>query len=245
MARRAKKQQATPAGAPAWMVTYSDMVTLLLTFFVMLLAMANFEDMTRVSAVMNSIRLALWQGEIESSGQESSENTVPADEQVDTHPLIVQLRESLADHLSNDRIKMTETVTEIRIKIDERLLFGVGETSIHPTAYGLLKDIAIILSNEPVTIIAEGYTDAQGEPGQNWELSALRAVAVVKALQDLGSIEGEKLQASGFGSYHPSDTDPNNSSWNRRVELVIHSDQYSGIGTLDKISNIEGGSDGR
>jgi chemotaxis protein MotB len=45
--------------APFWMVTYSDMVTLLLTFFVMLLAMANFEEVGRVDAVFESIRLVL------------------------------------------------------------------------------------------------------------------------------------------------------------------------------------------
>ena len=49
MARRKKKEQEKKEGAPAWMVTYSDMVTLLLTFFVMLVAMASFEDVQRVA----------------------------------------------------------------------------------------------------------------------------------------------------------------------------------------------------
>ncbi len=57
--RRSKKAPAPAAGAPAWMVTYSDMVTLLLTFFVMLLAMANFDDLVRRDAVLESIREAL------------------------------------------------------------------------------------------------------------------------------------------------------------------------------------------
>ena len=62
MGRRQKKEEQASAGAPLWMVTYSDMVTLLLTFFVMLIAMANFEQVGRVQAVFQSIRLALGVG---------------------------------------------------------------------------------------------------------------------------------------------------------------------------------------
>ena len=46
--REKKKEECKGGGAPEWMVTYSDMVTLLLTFFVMLLAMASFESPGRV-----------------------------------------------------------------------------------------------------------------------------------------------------------------------------------------------------
>ena len=60
--KREKKEDDPPAGAPAWMVTYSDMVTLLLTFFVMLLAMASFESPGRVDKVIESLRRAFGVG---------------------------------------------------------------------------------------------------------------------------------------------------------------------------------------
>ena len=64
-----KKEKKAPAGAPLWMVTYSDMVTLLLTFFVMLLAMANFEDIKRIDAVMGSIQASLGMGNKQVTGE--------------------------------------------------------------------------------------------------------------------------------------------------------------------------------
>ena len=58
-----KKKPPDPApGLPPWMMTYSDMVTLLLTFFIMMLAMANFDDIQKIQAVFKSIRKALGVG---------------------------------------------------------------------------------------------------------------------------------------------------------------------------------------
>ena len=57
MGRRKKKKDEKMEGLPAWMATYSDMVTLLLTFFVLLLAMATFDDTKRVEAVFESLSL--------------------------------------------------------------------------------------------------------------------------------------------------------------------------------------------
>ena len=75
-----KKKEAV--GAPLWMVTYSDMVTLLLTFFVMLLAMANFEDIKRIDAVLGSIQASLGMGNQtvsgNATGDEEEEGKVPA-----------------------------------------------------------------------------------------------------------------------------------------------------------------------
>ena len=63
--KREKKKEDKKGGAPEWMVTYSDMVTLLLTFFVMQLAMANFEDPGKIDAALESIRAAFGSGGLE------------------------------------------------------------------------------------------------------------------------------------------------------------------------------------
>jgi chemotaxis protein MotB len=243
--RRTKKADPPAAGAPAWMVTYSDMVTLLLTFFVMLLAMANFDDLVRLNAVLESIREALSMGNFNVQLANDDDMATPFTEEPesnnDVQPVIAKLRESLAEHLSDDLIRMTQTQTEVRLQLDERVLFGPNETRIHPTAYALIGDLAAAVVDEEVDIIAEGHTDATGSQRDNWQLSVDRAVSVVMALQDTGPIPGSRLEARGFSHYHPADTTETDSSdWNRRVEIVIHSNKRSAYSALEAVGNLQG-----
>ena len=248
MARRRKKSQPPPAaGAPAWMVTYSDMVTLLLTFFVMLLAMANFDDLVRLNAVLESIREALSMGNFNVQLSNDEDMASPWAEEPeannDVQPLVAKLREALSEHLSNDLVRMTQKRTEIRIQLDDRVLFGANETRIHPTAYALIGDLARNLAHEEVNIIAEGHTDATGSTKENWQLSVDRAVSVVMALQSQGPIPGSRLEARGYGNYRPADTASDvASSWNRRVEIVVQSNERNAYSALDSIDELQGGS---
>ncbi len=249
MARRKKKAPPPAAGAPAWMVTYSDMVTLLLTFFVMLLAMANFDDLVRLNAVLESIREALSMGNFNVQLSNDSEMANPWAEEPQAHteiqPVMAKLRESLAEHLSDDLIRMTQTRTEVRMQLDEKVLFGPNETRIHPSAYALIGDLAAAVADEPVNIIAEGHTDATGTQEENWQLSVERAVSVVVALQDQGPIAGDRLEARGYSHYRPADTiEDDSSDWNRRVEIVLQSDQRSAYSALEAVKGLQGGSNG-
>ena len=250
MARRRKKKADAPAaGAPAWMVTYSDMVTLLLTFFVMLLAMANFDDLVRLNAVLESIRDALSMGnfnvQLSNDFTEATPATFDPESNTDVQPVAVKLREALSEHLSDDLVRMTQTQTEIRIQLDERVLFGPNETRIHPTAYGLIGDLATAIADEQVDVVAEGHTDATGSQLDNWQLSVDRAVSVVMALQDSGPIAGQRLEARGFSHYQPADTSQADSSdWNRRVEIVLHSNKRSAYSAIEAVDGLQGGTHG-
>ncbi len=249
MARRKKTAPPPAAGAPAWMVTYSDMVTLLLTFFVMLLAMANFDDLVRLNAVLESIREALSMGNFNVQLSNDEDMATPWAEDPesndDVQPITAKLREALAERLSDDLVRMTQNRTEIRIQLDENVLFGPNETRIHPSAYALIGDLADAVAEEPVNIIAEGHTDATGTQRENWGLSVERAVAVVVALQNQGPIAGERLEARGYSHYRPADTTRYDSSdWNRRVEIVIQSDQRNAYSALEAVDGLQGGSNG-
>jgi len=235
---RRKKQEDKAPGAPAWMVTYSDMVTLLLTFFVMLLAMATFEDPGRVDAVIASLQKAFGVGGYSPQRDRANQNSAPAtseDEKKDKiQPVLTKLIETLSKKISDDLVKMTRTRTEIRVMLDESVLFAPGSTELHPSGYGILASVAEALGNERVNLFVEGHTDGTGEPMRNWEISALRAVAVVRALEERG-VPGERMQARGMGQYHPADMVDGDSSWNRRVELVVQADSTVGYDVLHKL----------
>jgi chemotaxis protein MotB len=230
--KRKKKEEGKSGGAPEWMVTYSDMVTLLLTFFVMLLAMASFESPGRVDKVIESLRRAFGVGGYSPSPEKVQKN--PAANTSETKstkdqvkPIVTELREILSKKISDDLVKMTKTRTEVRVMLDPRILFAPGSTELHPSSYGLVANLANAIKDKDVNLYVEGHTDSTGDSTRNWEISALRAVSVVEALEERG-VPGKVMQARGMGQFSPADIVDGNSSWNRRVELIVQSDNSSG-----------------
>jgi len=235
--------------APFWMVTYSDMVTLLLTFFVMLLAMANFEEVGRVDAVFESIRLALGVDGKDSDVHGIKKDVPKFEEDVQPEnklePIMSVLQSALAHEISNSMIELTQKKTEIHVMLDEQVLFKPGSADLHPATYLFLSDIGTALASQPVEVEVQGHTDETGDPGGNWELSADRAVAVVVALQQRGGMDGAQLQAMGMGEFHPANFVGSDRNWDRRVELVIRSDSalaHEAIYEVERVTN--GGRDG-
>lgn len=251
MGKKREQPQEEEGGpsAPFWMVTYSDMVTLLLTFFVMLMAMASFEEVGRVEAVLESIRLALGAGGRHQTlmGVTPEEQNQPSEiEPLDElQPIMAQLRESLNRHVSDDFVRMTRTQTEIRVQLSDQVLFEPGRADLHPAAFSLLGGVAEAIAGQPVNINVEGHTDATGDVKGNWELSALRAVAVVAFMQDRGGIDGRKLEARGYGSFRPASPGAGDATWDRRVELVIQSKSPLAYDAIYKVEQLMGGGDGR
>jgi chemotaxis protein MotB len=238
--KRAKKEEPGAPGAPLWMVTYSDMVTLLLTFFVMLLAMASFESPGRVDKVIESLRRAFGVGGYSPNPEKAVKNPAAHTSESQSvkdqvKPIVTKLREILSKKISDDLVKMSKTRTEVRVMLDPRILFGPGSTELHPSSYGLLADIADALKGKDVNLYVEGHTDGTGDSSQNWKISALRAVSVVEALEERG-VEGSHMQARGIGEHAPADIVDGNSSWNRRVELIIQSDNPSGYEVVQQLS---------
>ena len=240
MARKAKKPDDVPAGAPMWMATFSDLVTLLLTFFVLMLSMASFDDPAKVEAVFDSIRSALGASgldrKVPGTFVEELQLTPQIIEEDTVNPIAAKLREAMKEHISDDLVRMTSNEEELRIRLDDRVLFKPGSTELHPAAYALLTDIAVALVGEEVTIRIEGHTDATGDELSNWKVSSLRAIAVVEALRERGPIPGERLEADAMGQFRPASTFGENPSWNRRVEFVLKSDQYAAVGAIEQLN---------
>ncbi len=249
--KRREKPADGAAGAPSapfWMVTYSDMVTLLLTFFVMLIAMANFEEVGRVEAVFESIRLALGVDGIDAQvvGVDPTDPKQKEDIQVENklQPIMSMIDAQLSRHLSDDMVVLTQTPTEIRVVLDDRVLFKPGSAVLHPAIYLLLADVGQALAGQPVEVKVEGHTDETGDPVVNWELSAARAVAVVVAMQQSG-LEGSRLEARGLGQFRPANNLMGDRNWDRRVELVIRSDSalaFDAVYEVERVTN--GGNNG-
>ena len=239
MGRRKKKKDEVKEGLPIWMATYSDMVTLMLTFFVLLLAMATFEDVRRVEAVFESIKSALGVGGMDKmliGVQKKTAHTIEElikDEVV--QPIRVKLRAAMSEHISDDLIRMVQTKEEFRLRLDDRVLFRPGSSTLHPAAYAMMSDIAKVLANVESEIRVEGHTDASGDERANWKLSGQRATAVVMALRAKGPIPGKNLQSIAMGHWRPASTFGEDDAWNRRVELVVRSGEVGVARAMDAL----------
>lgn len=103
------------------------------------------------------------------------------------------------------------------------ILFDSGSDRIKPESYGVLKDIATVLKENPaVKVKIIGHTDSDGEDAANLDLSKRRALSVSKALTSEFSIEASRMTTDGKGEKEPvaDNTKNEGKAMNRRVEFV-------------------------
>jgi chemotaxis protein MotB len=233
MAIREKRQPEPPRGAPAFMLTWGDMCTLLLCFFVMLLAMSTI-DPAKFNVAASSFQNAL-SGVLESypSVMITKDILIPrlgGDEQnkrmaVDAAQ---RIREAVKKEGLEDAVKVKVTESGIAIKLSDPIGFDIGESEIKPELIPTLKSICEIINRVPTTQIrVEGHTDdlpiKSYKFPSNWELSSSRALNVVKFMASKGHIEPSRLSAIGYGEYRPlvPNTSVENRKMNRRIEIFV------------------------
>jgi len=231
---RQKKQEEAKAGAPEYMLTYGDMMTLLLCFFVMLLAMSTI-DPNRFMVAASSFQNAF-------SGVLKEFPTIPihknilvprmgGDEQNKRMAIeaVRQLQESIKKEELDETIKVKVTDKGIAIKVADPIGFDIGKADIKPEFAGLLAEVIQIVNTKmpESEIRVEGHTDNipihTREFPSNWELSAARALQVVKFIFTNGGVDPAKLSAVGYGEYRPiapNDTKMNRHK-NRRIEIYV------------------------
>lgn len=233
MAPREKKPPEPPKGAPAYMNTWGDMCTLLLCFFVMLLAMSTI-DPAKFNVAASSFQNAL-SGVLESypSIMISKDIMVPrlgGDEQ--NKKMAVDAANKIKEVLKNEELEdaVTVKVTEsgIAVKLSDPIGFDVGEADIKPELIPALHKISAIINQVSGTMVrVEGHTDdlpiKSFKYPSNWELSSSRALNVVKFMASSGGINPARLSAIGYGEYHPlyPNTSAVNRKLNRRIEIYV------------------------
>lgn len=126
-------------------------------------------------------------------------------------------------------LKVTEKDGKVYVSMDEKLLFASGSWTINEEGVNAIKNLAKVLESEKdISVLIEGHTDnlayrGNGQVKDNWDLSVMRATAVVKALLQNGDIDPVRLSASGRSEYLPVDTNntPEARAKNRRTEIIL------------------------
>ncbi len=225
MAKKAKKPM---AGAPLWMVTFSDMMTLLLTFFVLLLSMATL-DQVRFQQAAESLSGAFGVGVLESSTRTEVAppqvmSRVPIDDDFNAR-VYQRLRTQLRELKLDRQIELVKDRGAVVLRVDEAILFDVGRSTLNPDADPVLRKVAELVRPLPLNVKIEGHTDDIGDDMQNWELSVARAVSVLRFMVSDQLLPLARISATGYGSHRPlfPNLSDRERALNRRVEFVLES----------------------
>lgn len=208
-------------GGQTWLLTYSDMITLLLAFFVVLIAVSRYD----INLFDN-----MQQGMLaEFTGQDIEDVQTPLSQ------IMRDLEELLEDEREAEQVEITMDHEGIELYFESEYFYASGEAEFLPDGEEILTRVGQAMEQidyYDFNISVEGHTD--NVPintlrfRNNWELSVSRSSNVVKKFIDLG-IDAERLRASGYADTRPVapnvDEDgnpiPENQARNRRVVIRI------------------------
>ena len=219
-------------GAPAYMMTFGDLMSLLLTFFVMLLTMANFEPI-KYAMTVQSLQGAF--GVLESFPTVAILPIVKipkfgdADERrKQSQEDAIEFQQEMKDQSLEEAVKVKVTETGIAVMLSDPLTFKVGSDEVNPKALAILRVVAKLIEKDPkAKVRVEGHTDdvpiKSAKFPSNWDLSAARALKIIKKLSDFSSVNPGNLSAVGYGEHRPiaPNTSVKNRAKNRRIEIYI------------------------
>ncbi|MGE5473500.1 MAG: OmpA family protein [Ignavibacteriales bacterium] len=229
-----------------WLLTYSDLITLLLTFFVILYSISQ-QDAAKFQAVAESLSGAL-SGTKEVVGESPGISQIQgnsgfhldvsnADKEKAEQNKLKEIKKKVEELAKKEGLQSSISVTleerGVAIRIVDRVLFNSGYADLTPQADKLLRSIGKILyTSQGQYIRIEGHTDnvpITGRFASNWELSSSRATNVLRLFIDKSGINPKILSAVGYGEYRPIATNvtEDGRSKNRRVEIVILNTKFS------------------
>ncbi len=229
MAPPSKKPKKQPAGAPAWMCTFADMMSLLLCFFVLILSFATLDEPS-FRKVTGSIKDALGVRK-KSQVSDMPQGTKMVAPQFDTIPFHV--REEI-EALFQQQIESGLVTVEqdsagvITLRIKDSLAFDFGSAELKEGFKPFLDKLGRLALQSDSTVEVGGHTDnVRVRPGapfsSNWGLSANRAVKVMEYMVSGNEIPAHRLAVAAFADGRPvavNDTAEGRAA-NRRVEFKI------------------------
>ena len=208
--------QSHNSGRDRWMVSYLDVLTILLILFV---AMAAHLQSAPKKSNQSPVALP------SQAAVAPQASPAPA-----TLPVISALSPGLASikqELDNDGLDVQLDSRGVVISLPQTLLFKPGEDRINADALATVSAIGDALNKIPNNVSLVGHADAvpihNHRFSNNWELAAARGLRLLELLTSRYGIAESRLSVESYGSYNPKSTNdtPDGRAINRRVEIVI------------------------
>jgi len=226
--KKTEESKVETAGMMRWLLTYADMITLMLALFIILFAMSNisrvkfqkfakdvsggFDNQWSTNAPPN--------GGVEGKQHFSGSSSVP------------QIQKQLEKYVAQNRLQ-----NRVQVHMDHRGLvitllsdksyYDTGSADLRPETKKILDDVDVFLKKNDNLIRVEGNTDnvpiRTARYPSNWELSTARAVNVVRYLVEHNRLDPVRISAAGYGQFHPrtDNSTPLTRQANRRVDIVL------------------------
>ena len=241
MARKKRGKKHEEEASEAWLLPYSDLMTLLLALFIALFAISQ-TDQTKLVALAQAFTAAFNMGGpsfFDNAGPNMSlQRQIMSTEDlgnaayIQENETLQDLKEQLDAYIEQNSLE-EELSTQLEeeglmIRIKERALFPSGSAELVPESQRIGPIVAGLLAAVPERVLISGHTDTDpintAQFPSNWELSSVRAMTFMKYLLSINSdLNPARFSAIGYGEYRPiamNDT-PENKQQNRRVEILI------------------------
>jgi chemotaxis protein MotB len=221
-------------GAPAWMVTFGDLMSLLLCFFVLLLSFSEM-DRNKYRVVSGSVRNAFGI-QRKKPVFESPKGSKMIAKEFDQAIILTKIEDVVKEIIKEltgeyeefkDSVDVEAGENQVTIRMMGEATFDTGKADLRSTFVPLLLKIGGVLGKTRGEIIIAGHTDNMpltgGLFGSNLGLSMARAGSVAELLLSKSAIDPKRLSTMGFGEYRPLTTNDTNEGRqkNRRVEIIV------------------------
>lgn len=237
-----RKKKSDSADGESWLVTFSDLMTLLLTFFVLILSMSSMTQnvLTQINTFMSP------RNYLTDSGAGRMSDRMRLILKLLREPDVVKERENLKDLLFpndilpddmsrgtlRDNLEVLQTSEGLVIVMTDNLLFDEGSHKLTHIAKKLLHSLVDVLHHTNADVNISGYTDKETPAGKEslMELSGLRALAVLEYFLQEEGVQPSRFSISGYGPDRPRDKEGTERAraQNRRVEILIKNEQWLG-----------------
>lgn len=205
-----------------WLITYSDMITLLFSFFVLIVAISQI-DAVKFERVAKSMEKSV-----------GKKKTV--EESISLPVIYSNLQKIVKEEGLAEQAEVHYSPRGVLIRFKGNVLFTTASADLSKKTITLFNKLADEIKSKPYRVDVEGHTDSRPIKTSiypsNWELSSARAASVVRYLLR-NNVQPEKLRAVGFADtkpIKPNYTDlgkdlPENQAYNRRVEIIFLADK--------------------
>jgi chemotaxis protein MotB len=231
--RRNRNKESDKASQDRWLITYADLITLLMIFFVLMYTMSQV-DARKYAAVANSLSVVLTgqamslldaQGPSMVEGISGQQIPEGAGSITANQGQLQEVRELIQEFIESqdvvtaagesggkttklgDYIMVYEQERGLVISFKDTLLFSSGSDELTPEARGIIRQVGEALAKLPNYIRVEGHTDnlpiSTNRFPSNWELSVLRASNVVHVLHEEAGVPADRLSIIGYGEHRP------------------------------------------
>lgn len=223
-------------GEAAWMATFADMMTLLLTFFVLLISFASM-DVVKFRMMLGSVKDAMGV-QYPHPGQIPAVSTSPVqlsetegssrlDILQENLAILNAIRQSIRDATLDGQVEAELSERGVIVRVKGHVLFDLGDATLRPDGTAILDSIGQLSETFQTQLMVEGHTDglpiSTSQFPSNWELSTARAISAMRYFVERQLVPTDRVGVAGYADQRPiapNDT-PEGRARNRRIEFVF------------------------